>query len=101
MIATSAIRPYTHGANPLSTERTAFEKVVSVRTFYHIWYIIPYMTSNTILAVVSRATLSNRPRSIYAEKDSDEHEVEASRYEQKENRCLGNYSYVMLFHFIC
>ena len=29
----------------------------------------------------------NRPRSIYSEKDSDEHEVEASRYEQEENRC--------------
>ena len=47
LIATSAIRPYTHGATcpPCSTERTAFEKVVcvSVRTFYHIWYVIPYM----------------------------------------------------------
>ena len=32
-------------APPCSTERTAFEKVVhlSVRTFYHIWYVIPYM----------------------------------------------------------
>ena len=32
-------------APPCSTERTAFEKVVhlSVCTFYHIWYVIPYM----------------------------------------------------------
>ena len=30
---------------PRSTERTAFEKVVCVcvRTFSHIWYVIPYM----------------------------------------------------------
>ena len=47
-------------------------------------------------------TRTNRPRSIYSEKDSDEHEVEASRYKQEENRCerVGNCSFVMLFHSI-
>ena len=36
---------YARCCPPCSTERTAFEKVVhlSVRTFYHIWYVIPYM----------------------------------------------------------